>query len=884
MKIIILDTLLKQQENREIATQSMQRIDKELHNFADIVDEGHSAILEYLTQGNDGKPFRGVNFSAGRVRVYKYDLTKGDRLLYTYGKYLSYLAEEDQDSIVLISYSKHDNQEDEAKTQNFMFPHQYIDVKEYIMNSDILNEPGEKTKLTDEEWYSIANVLLSVGFKGYSMSEEEMKKLTPNDIERMMLLSKEQRSYIEDWISEPAPTLITGGAGTGKTVIAIRFLDGFNNENSEKWAAYFTQSKELLSKARKQFCTLLGEDTEENEFDTPQGNTVGFWNINEYCLEQLGLYRSNLVQAEEFKKYCSEQQDILSLCKKIGISLDDVWTEIRGVLKGSMGVKWRHNYAISQDTLPPVVDSLCRKKLLARVKDNSKLLILPFEVEEAIARAKSVSLNEAEQRTYLEIVRYFENFDTNLRMLPKNEYLDVSNEISVLSPEQRAHVYDICEKYDNYLISESLYDENDLIRMMVANEANFNISYDFIVVDEVQDYTELQLYYIHSICHEENKNTLIFAGDIHQIINPTVFNHERLKQLFLDKNSNSKLIVRNLHSNFRCQQGIVNAANALSELRRHIIGRKSHEFEQTEEAVEPIVNSTPFRLAYSEENIKDMLNEVMKYPRIAVLVSSERTKQKLINIIGPDKYKDYNADFIFTLSEIKGMEYQYIVCIDLFEDFLSSWNEIVANDLCKKQETRFRLYFNMIYVALTRAQYHVCFMDKHIIPEVDDYIGLNQFKEFAPSNMYFDTLGDSLWDWYEMAEELRANGEYERALQYYQKSGEFASADDIVQCNIGSAERNKDFDSLIKYYLLLGNQAKAKQYINEPTVNKHTVKLFECFDNPLKSGSIINLVDTVYAGFSSDNRNAVYSNILKKMQTLALEFADKGIMEGNKNG
>ena len=84
--------------------------------------------------------------------------------------------------------------------------------------------------------------------------------------------------------------------------------------------------------------------------------------------------------------------------------------------------------------------------------------------------------------------------------------------------------------------------------------------------------------------------------------------------------------------------------------------------------------------------------------------------------------------------------------------------------------------------------------------------------------------------------------------------------------------------------MLLGNQAKAKQYINEPTVNKHTVKLFECFDNPLKSGSIINLVDTVYAGFSSDNRNAVYSNILKKMQTLALEFADKGIMEGNKNG
>jgi hypothetical protein len=199
-------------------------------------------VLEYFIKGNDGKPFHGLK---NNVPVYKYDLTDGDRILYIHGTSLSYLNEEDRDSFVLVSYAPHDLQERVAKKGHFFHKHNYTDVKDYVQLVD------ENDVLNENECVGIASVFFG-DFKAYVIDESELSTLTVHDLDKRVLLTQEQHGYLEEWQRDPSPTLITGGAGTGKTVMSIRMLESFDKEQSNSRAIYFTQSKELRKKGKKQ--------------------------------------------------------------------------------------------------------------------------------------------------------------------------------------------------------------------------------------------------------------------------------------------------------------------------------------------------------------------------------------------------------------------------------------------------------------------------------------------------------------------------------------------------------------------------------------------------------------------------------------------------------
>ena len=264
--------------------------------------------------------------------------------------------------------------------------------------------------------------------------------------------------------------------------------------------------------------------------------------------------------------------------------------------------------------------------------------------------------------------------------------------------EQREIAYSIYEKDDEYLRINNLYDENDLIRLFFERNKNSLPEFDYILVDEVQDYTELQLFLMHEL--SKDKHNIVFAGDIHQIINPTVFNEGRLKSLYF--NDNLTLDFYFLQKNFRCQQGVIDLANKVSDLRRSVVGKKSSEFEQIEEAARNDIISLPQRLPYTEENIIELLKTIVRFPQVAILVPSETTRDKILSII--DKYQLEDIPIISTISEIKGMEYQYVICFDMIGFYNDVWCHILQHYGESKKETKFRFSFNSLYVAITRAQ------------------------------------------------------------------------------------------------------------------------------------------------------------------------------------
>ena len=91
-----------------------------------------------------------------------------------------------------------------------------------------------------------------------------------------------------------------------------------------------------------------------------------------------------------------------------------------------------------------------------------------------------------------------------------------------------------------------------------------------------------------------------------------------------------------------------------------------------------------------------------------------------------EKYKKKKHDIISTVSDIKGMEYKYIVCYNLTGKFSDKWNEICEYGIAKKN-TKYRYYFNLFYVGLSRAKHNIFVFEKE---DVD--IFKKFFHRFSP--------------------------------------------------------------------------------------------------------------------------------------------------------
>ena len=77
-KIIVLDHLWDQFRDRTISTQVKKQIKNEYYYLAGVQAQGGNSVQDYLTKKN-GKKMKGAD------KIFKYRLSDGDRILYTYG-------------------------------------------------------------------------------------------------------------------------------------------------------------------------------------------------------------------------------------------------------------------------------------------------------------------------------------------------------------------------------------------------------------------------------------------------------------------------------------------------------------------------------------------------------------------------------------------------------------------------------------------------------------------------------------------------------------------------------------------------------------------------------------------------------------------------------
>lgn len=91
MNILISKNLIHQTKKKRISKQTVNKIFQELENLAVLEKVGENDLLTYYLKNQNGKKLKGAE------HIFKYRLSDGDRILYTYGKYLENVREPEKE-------------------------------------------------------------------------------------------------------------------------------------------------------------------------------------------------------------------------------------------------------------------------------------------------------------------------------------------------------------------------------------------------------------------------------------------------------------------------------------------------------------------------------------------------------------------------------------------------------------------------------------------------------------------------------------------------------------------------------------------------------------------------------------------------------------------
>ena len=351
---------------------------------------------------------------------------------------------------------------------------------------------------------------------------------------------------------------------------------------------------------------------------------------------------------------------------------------------------------------------------------------------------------------------------------------DFDDEIKIL--------YEMCIAYQKYLENNNLYDDNDLAYFVLLNidKVLEDGSFKNIIVDEFQDMTERQ---VHTIVKLTNGGVAHIFGDFEQTINPTFLQMENVETIYMvnDINDYEKQI---LSSSFRYSQAICRELEALREKGKKLFGTEDMS------GYLPLVSNaskefeTGGNLLLNFNKGKELLKDIAKakLQNIMYIVSDNEAKQELIN-----DFK-VQADKVFTVSESKGREEDFVVVYKLCTSKAAEYESIFSDDY--QYSRAGRIFYNQLYVGITRCKVNFLEIDD------DTKLGPNTIKNLT--DLIAVLLDENIDLFKEELLSSKANF-YFRAIDSF-RNLDFKAASDNLSFYLGT-----DFDNL-KYAIKLLNE------------------------------------------------------------------------------
>ena len=373
---------------------------------------------------------------------------------------------------------------------------------------------------------------------------------------------------------------------------------------------------------------------------------------------------------------------------------------------------------------------------------------------------QAVKLKDA-LRTFEEFRGVITGLDITKEYLSREDYLALGVKQSIFPAPEREMVYNLFEKYLNWLRENNYYDINILSHQWLMHSTP---GYDFIVVDEVQDFTNIQLHII--LKSLKKPFNFMLCGDSNQVVYPNFFSWSHLKSMFYQsdvKNNEIKI----LHVNYRNSQTISGFANLLLKIKNARFGS----IDKESNYLVNTVSETKGEIAFIENKgnaITDLGRKTRLSVKYAVLVLRSEDKAKAKTL--------FQSPLLFSVQESKGLEYENIILYNFISENAAEYNIIcdgvTQNDLLvdKLEYARgkdktdksldiYKFYINSLYVAVTRAVKNVYIVEQS---KGHKLIRLSGISEDAGARSIKEEVS-SADDWKREARRLEMQGKNEQA-------------------------------------------------------------------------------------------------------------------------
>ena len=352
---------------------------------------------------------------------------------------------------------------------------------------------------------------------------------------------------------------------------------------------------------------------------------------------------------------------------------------------------------------------------------------------------------------------------TTQAYLTETQYLGLGIKQSIFSGLERVEIYPLFLRYRCYLAEQGLHDNNILSFEYLDHVMGV---YDYVVIDEVQDITAIQLYLV--LNSLKQRGQFLLCGDANQIVHPNFFSWAKVKTLFFNHEHlhDGLEITHILHHNYRNAQRVTEISNRvllLKNARFGSIDKESHYLVDSHADLQGGV----FFLKDAPKVIAELDKNTAISTQFAVIVMHDEQKKAAQRV--------FKTPLVFSIQEAKGLEYKNIIlynfvshaqphfdeiCRDIrVQDLQADFKYARNKDKADKSLEVYKFYINALYVGLTRAMHQLYWVERAPEHQLFHLLGLEQ----ATDHLHLEEQQSSLKEWQKEAQRLALQGKTEQA-------------------------------------------------------------------------------------------------------------------------
>ncbi len=348
--------------------------------------------------------------------------------------------------------------------------------------------------------------------------------------------------------------------------------------------------------------------------------------------------------------------------------------------------------------------------------------------------------------------------------LSREAYAALGIRQSIYPPELRGRVHDLFTKYLVHLRESARHDINILSHDYRSRVAPI---WDFVVIDEVQDLTNVQVDLILRALRDSEQ--FILCGDSNQIVHPNFFSWSGLKRHFYTRDDLDRPtdMIRVLATNYRNSREVTELANRILRLKQARFGSVDRESTHliTSQAGE---SGNVLLLPDEPAMVQELDDKTHGSTRFAVIVMHAEQKAAV--------KQRFRTPLVFSIQEAKGLEYDNVILYDFVSGDQDRFREIArtvnaeqvqggeltfarARDKRDKSLEIFKFHINALYVAVTRAVANVYLIESTPRQRLFDLLGIRRSK----GRLRLQDQASSLEEWRIEAQRLERQGKDEQA-------------------------------------------------------------------------------------------------------------------------